>query len=168
MISTTPGWVYVLASTTRPGVVKVGKTTRNAAGRAKELGRSEGYAEFGPFAEVWSRAVSDCARVESAAHRMLAHRRVKVRRTLCRELFQVEADEACRVVEAAANSLRGRSVPVRRRAFRPAWRPRLSRRARRMVGGTLALLALLWLLDGLALPLLGARLLYALGRASLP
>lgn len=142
---TTPGWVYVLASA-RPGVVKIGRSTRNAGARARELAGSEGYAGFGPFREVLARPVADCAHVEAAAHRMLAHRRVRVGRTPARELFQVEADEACRVVEAAAGSLRGRTAPARgrtpRRGPRLRWHPR--RRTWRAVGAGLLLLAALW------------------------
>ncbi len=142
---TTPGWVYVLASA-RPGVVKIGRSTRNAGARARELAGSEGYAAFGPFREILAWPVADCAHVEAAAHRMLAHRRVRIGRTPSRELFQVEAGEACRVVEAAAGSLRGRAAPARRRPVRRGlrlrWRP--GRRTWRTVGAGLVLLAALW------------------------
>lgn len=143
MSPTTPGWVYVLASS-RPGVVKIGHSTRNAGARARELGGSEGYAQFGPFREIMARPVADCTHVEAAAHRMLAHRRVRVGRTPMRELFQVDAGEACRVVEAAAASIRGRpaAAPPRRRKRRG--RLRLSAQAWRAVLGGIILLAALW------------------------
>ena len=148
----TPGWVYVLASV-RPGIVKIGRSTRNAGARARELEGSTGYARFGPFREVLARPVADCAHVEAAAHRMLAHRRVRIGRTPCRELFRVELGEACRVVEAAAGSLRGRPAPPQRRPARRGpplrWRPRS--RAWRMVGAGLVLLASLWSLGMLPL-----------------
>ena len=163
---TTPGWVYVLASTSKPGVVKIGKTTRNAIGRARELGREGGYAGFGPFTEVLSRPVSDCGHVESAVHRMLAHRRVRVGRSTCRELFRVDADEACRVVEAAAGSLRRLpgAAPRRRRgrAQRAFWGVRLRGRT---LAAAVVLLALLWLLDGPQLA--HTWLLLGLGRSAL-
>ncbi|HME26515.1 MAG TPA: GIY-YIG nuclease family protein [Acetobacteraceae bacterium] len=127
----TPGWIYVLASTSHSGIVKVGRTSRHTPGRMLEVDRS-GYAAFGPWTEVWSRAVADCAHVETAAHRMLANRRVKLDRLPCRELFRVDSAEACRVVEAAAGSLivtrrqlppaRGR-VPMRRFRARRWGRP---------------------------------------------
>jgi hypothetical protein len=48
---------------------------------------------------------------------MLANRRVKLNRLVCKELFRVDSTEACRVVEAAAGSLivarRRLPVPVR-------------------------------------------------------
>jgi T5orf172 domain len=100
----TPGWIYVLASQAHPGIVKIGRTSRRTPGRMIEVDRSA-YAAFGPWTEVWSRAVADCAHVEAAAHRMLANRRVKLNRLVCKELFRVDSAEACRVVEAAAGSL---------------------------------------------------------------
>lgn len=144
--ATTPGWVYVLASTSHPGVVKVGRTGRNALGRARELDRSEGYATFGPWQEVWSRAVSDSGHVETAAHRMLAHRRLRIGRSTFRELFRVDAGEACRVVEAAAGSLRRPPSPrrVTRFAVPHVWRSR--RRARFMVV-LVVCLVLAWMLE---------------------
>lgn len=111
---TTPGWVYVLVSS-RPGVIKIGRSTRHAGVRAQELEQCEGYAEYGPFREVMSRPVADCSRVEAAAHRMLEHRRIKVGNAPARELFHVEVSEACRVVHAAASSLYGR--PEQRRSY---------------------------------------------------
>jgi hypothetical protein len=70
----TPGWIYVLASQYHPGIVKIGRTSRHTPGRMIEVDRSA-YAAFGPWTEVWSRAVADCSHVEAAAHRMLANRR---------------------------------------------------------------------------------------------
>jgi hypothetical protein len=112
----TPGWIYVLASQSHSGIVKIGRTSRHTPGRMIEVDRSA-YAAFGPWTEVWSRAVADCSHVEAAAHRMLANRRVKLNRLVCKELFRVDSTEACRVVEAAAGSLivarRRLPVPVR-------------------------------------------------------
>ena len=75
----TPGWIYVLASQSHPGIVKIGRTSRHTPGRMTEVDRSA-YAAFGPWSEIWSRAVADCSHVEAAAHRMLANRRVKLNR----------------------------------------------------------------------------------------
>jgi hypothetical protein len=54
----TPGWIYVLASQSHPGIVKIGRTSRHTPGRMIEVDRSA-YAAFGPWTEVWSRAVAD-------------------------------------------------------------------------------------------------------------
>jgi hypothetical protein len=121
----TPGWIYILASRSHPGIVKIGRTSRHTPGRMQEIERDNAYAAFGPWTEVWSHAVADCTHVETAAHRMLANRRVKLGRLACRELFRVDSTEARRVVEAAAGSLivarRPMPAPPRRlpaRAFR--------------------------------------------------
>jgi hypothetical protein len=94
----TPGWIYVLASQSHPGIVKIGRTSRHTPGRMIEVDRSE-YAAFGPWSEVWSRAVADCVHVETATHRMLANRRVRLNRLVCKVLFRVDSAETCRVVE---------------------------------------------------------------------
>ena len=143
----TPGWIYVLASQSHPGIIKIGRTSRHTPGRMIEVDRSE-YAAFGPWIEVWSRAVADCAHVEAAAHRMLANRRVKLSRLVCKELFRVDGAEACRVVEAAAGSLivarRPLPTPMRRPVVRFRWgRGRLPRRA---VAATVMLPVVVWLI----------------------
>jgi hypothetical protein len=144
----TPGWIYVLASQSHPGVVKIGRTSRHTAGRMIEIDQSE-YAAFGPWTEVWSRAVADCVHVETAAHRMLANRRVRLNRLVCKELFRIDTTEACRVVEAAAGSLTAvRPLlprPARRRtAFR--FRPRRRRFWGQAVAAVMLVLALMALL----------------------
>ena len=125
----TPGWIYVLASQSHPGIVKIGRTSKHTAGRVIEVDRSK-YAAFGPWTEVWSRAVADCVHVETATHRMLANRRVRLNRLVCKELFRVDSAQACRVVEAAAGSLivARRSLPVSLR--QPVARFRRGDRAR--------------------------------------
>jgi hypothetical protein len=143
----TPGWIYVLASQSHPGIVKIGRTSRHTPGRMVEVDRSA-YAAFGPWTEVWSRAVADCAHVEAAAHRMLANRRVKLNRLVCRELFRVDSAEACRVVEAAAGSLivarRPLPLPIRRPAARFT-RPK-GRLPRRAVAAIVMLPVMVWLI----------------------
>lgn len=128
---TIPGCVYVLASGSHPGIVKVGRTSRSAYSRALELDVAPGYAAFAPWREVWSEVVSDTGYVEGAAHRMLAHHRIRFDRIACRELFRVEPAEARRVVSAAAQSLRGRprAVPARRERAGVLWRRAIGRLA---------------------------------------
>ena len=149
-----PGWIYVRASQSHPGIVKIGRTSRHTPGRMIEVDRSA-YAAFGPWTEVWSRAVADCAHVEAAAHRMLANRRVKLNRLVCKELFRVDDAEACRVVEAAAGSLivARRPLPVSRRQpvarFRRGDRARgggRGRLPRRAVAAIVMLPVMVWLI----------------------
>jgi T5orf172 domain len=146
----TPGWIYVLASQSHPGIIKIGCTSRHTPGRMLEVERSD-YAAFGPWTEVWSRAVADCAHVETAAHRMLANRRVKLGRLPCRELFRVDSTEACRVVEAAAGSLivarRPLPLPAHRRPVR--FRQGRGRLWARPLAAIAMLPVLVWLIGAL-------------------
>jgi hypothetical protein len=135
----TPGWIYVLASQSHPGIVKIGRTSRHTPGRMIEVDRSD-YAAFGRWTEVWSRAVADCVHVETATHRMLANRRVRLNRLPCQELFRVDNAEACRVVEAAAGSLIVARRPVARLR---RGRGRLPRRA---VAAIVMLPVMVWLI----------------------
>lgn len=85
-----------------PGLVKIGLTNRNPHARAAELTRATGVPA--PFVIAWCRAVSDCAGVESAVHRMLADKRVSDRR----EFFRCDVTTARQVIEAAAGVSLGR------------------------------------------------------------
>ena len=83
---------------------------------------------------------------------MLAHHRIRLDRVQCRELFRVDPGEACRVVEAAAGSLRGRVVLAqpRQRRCKPARRLRfgkhITRRLTRSVAALAFCLTIVWLL----------------------
>jgi hypothetical protein len=99
---TKPGWVYVLTNSAMPGLVKIGLTTRNPTIRASELTAATGVPA--PFVIAWCRAVSDCAYVESAVHRMLDDRRVSGKR----EFFCCDVKTARQVIEATAGSKLGR------------------------------------------------------------
>jgi hypothetical protein len=150
----TPGWIYVLASQSHPGIVKIGRTSRHTPGRMIEVDQSA-YAAFGPWTEVWSRAVADCAHVEAAAHRMLANRRVKLTRLVCQELFRVDRAEACRVVEAAAGSLIFARRPLPLSAGRrpvARFRRDRGRLPRRAVAAIVILPVMVWLIGALLHP----------------
>ena len=90
-----------------------------------------------PFVIAWSRAVSDCATVEAAVHRLLDDRRVSGRR----EFFRCDVKTACQVIEAAAGSRLGARwrMPARR-AARGQWQGRGKgrRRGRDLTGFGLA------------------------------
>ena len=97
-----PGWVYVLTNPAMPGLVKIGLTTRTPKERAAELSGASGVPL--PYAVAWARAVSDCAYVEKAVHRMLDDRRVSGKR----EAFRCDVATARQVIEAAAGAKLGR------------------------------------------------------------
>lgn len=94
-----PGWVYILTNEAMPGLVKIGLTTRTPKERAAELSSSSGVPL--PYVVAWARAVSDCAYVEKAVHRMMDDKRVNGKR----ESFRVDVAVARQVIEAAAGSM---------------------------------------------------------------
>ena len=64
------GYLYVLANSSMPGLVKIGKTTRLPSERADELSRVTGVAT--PFIVVYEDYFDDCAAAESFVHTKLA------------------------------------------------------------------------------------------------
>jgi hypothetical protein len=144
----TCGWVYVLG-TNRPGVVKIGMTTRTPSTRCIEVEANAAYRDLAPFVVLASIAVSDCRRVETVVHRMLADRR-QYRRGR-REIFRVDLDTAQAVI-AAADRAPERPRTAATQHYQPrrrsAWKAgRATRRAMR-VAVTVAgvAVALLWML----------------------
>ncbi|TCZ61139.1 GIY-YIG nuclease family protein [Roseicella aquatilis] len=129
-----PGTVYLLVSCRHAGVVKIGHTGRLTADRTRELEAAPGYRGFAPFTLVETWAAPDARALETAAHRRLRARRVRLR-VGARELFRVTPEAAVRAVEAAAADL-----------GRPSVRP-LPWRA---LAAAAALLLLLLLAAGLA------------------
>lgn len=109
------GWIYALTSPSLPGVVKIGRTTRDPVTRARELG---GYAgASADYVVVAYAAVADPVACETHAHRMLRHCRRKGT-----ELFDITPGRARAVVFAVARSTNrpARFQPNRRR--RGSWR----------------------------------------------
>jgi hypothetical protein len=93
----TAGWIYALASPSLPGVIKIGRTTRDPVTRARELG---GYAgATADYVVVAHAAVPDAVASETHAHRLLRHCRRKGT-----ELFEVTPGRARAVVFAVARS----------------------------------------------------------------
>ena len=110
-----------------PGLVKIGLTTRTPKERAAELSAASGVPL--PFTVAWARAVSDCAYVEKAVHRMLDDKRVNDKR----ESFRTNVKTARQVIEAAAGSMLGR--PWRSPPPRKTGRGRGGRRRRKDLTG---------------------------------
>ena len=122
---------YILTNPALPGMVKIGLTTRNPRDRAAELASSSGVPL--PFAVAWARAVTDCATVERAVHRMLDDKRVSGKR----EFFRVDVGTARQVIEAAAGSALGRRFRPRPAVFKGAGKRR-RKRGRDLTGFGLA------------------------------
>jgi len=78
------GHIYALINTSLPGLIKVGKTTRDPDERAKELSSATGVPT--PFAVAFSVTVSDCDAAEKYVHELLSIRGVRLSSN--REFFQ--------------------------------------------------------------------------------
>ncbi len=70
------GYVYALANSAMPGMVKVGFTTREPEERAKELSASTGLPV--PFMVVYQRLVGNCERGETYVHTALERKGFRV------------------------------------------------------------------------------------------
>lgn len=93
------GYVYLLINPTMDGLVKIGKTTRDPTGRAKELSSATGVPAS--FVLVYHIYVRDCSAAESYIHEVLETRNCRVSRN--REFFQIATHEAIRILSQAEN-----------------------------------------------------------------
>ena len=94
-----PGFVYVLVNTSMPGLVKVGKTTRDPQRRAAELSAATGVPT--PFLVAFHAAVSDCDIAEMQTHALLGSR--GIRESTNREFFRGDVSDVIRtVIEVSA------------------------------------------------------------------
>ena len=87
------GFVYVLTNEAMPGLVKIGRTSREVHERAREVSQSSGVPV--PFTVQGFVASPDCVELERRVHTELNNCRVSVDR----EFFKVEPCEAVRRVE---------------------------------------------------------------------
>jgi len=102
-----PGYLYILVNPSMDGLVKIGKTTRDPAGRARELSSVTGIPT--PFIVAYESYVSNCDEAERFVHAVLEQRFCRVADN--REFFQVPVPEAVRAVIHAENIF-GIEVPL--------------------------------------------------------
>lgn len=93
------GLVYVLFNPHMPGLVKIGKTSRDANLRAAELSQHTGVPA--DFIVVFQQEVTDCDMVERLVHERLSERRLPNR-----EFFKVSVEEALHVVIEVSQAFR--------------------------------------------------------------
>ncbi len=86
------GYIYILINPSMPGLVKIGKTSRESEKRADELSRSSGIPT--PFIVAYEEEVTDCDLVEKIIHEKLE----KYRLSTNREFFSLELKHAVKVV----------------------------------------------------------------------
>ncbi len=85
--------VYILESSSMPGMVKIGYTKGDPIDRANTLSKSTGVPT--PFNVVYSYSCFNGERIEKAVHKHFRAKRVNSQR----EFFYVELDEAIKAIE---------------------------------------------------------------------
>lgn len=82
-----PGYVYILTNEAMPGLVKIGRTSRDVDIRASELWQTGVPQEFEVFCSF---KTPDCVQLEASVHAALREYRV----SRSREFFSVSAERA--------------------------------------------------------------------------
>jgi T5orf172 domain. len=96
-----PGFVYILINPTMPGLVKIGKTTRDPEGRASELSGATGVAS--PFVLVYSEPFQDCSRAEAHVQALIEADGFRV--SPSREFFSIGIPDAIKAIQSAKTHL---------------------------------------------------------------
>jgi hypothetical protein len=87
------GYVYVLVSSEKPGIVKIGMTNRTAEERANELTASTGVSM--PYIVAYSVETSNPLQLERKIHAHFSEKRINPNR----EFFRVSVQEAIQAIE---------------------------------------------------------------------
>lgn len=95
------GFLYVLANSAMPGLVKVGKTTRSPTDRAGELSGVTGIPT--PFIVVYEQCFQDCSAAESFVHTHLANNGYRISDR--REFFNAPANVVIRAIGLAPGAI---------------------------------------------------------------
>ncbi|MFM0123242.1 GIY-YIG nuclease family protein [Paraburkholderia sp. RL18-101-BIB-B] len=95
------GYVYVLANSAMPGLVKVGRTARSTAERAAELSRATGVPT--PFIVVFEQLFEDCVAAEDFVHTYLQSK--GFRPSADREFFNAPVADVVRAVMSAIGAV---------------------------------------------------------------
>jgi len=95
------GYLYVLANSAMPGLVKVGKTTRSSSERAEELSGATGLPT--PFIVVYEQLFEDCGSAESFVHTYLAQQGYRVADN--REFFSAPVNIVVRAITLASGAI---------------------------------------------------------------
>jgi len=95
------GYIYVLINPSMDGLVKIGKTTREPTGRAKELSGATGVPT--PFVLAYDALFTDCSAAEEFVHALLEQKGYRVSSN--REFFNASISEAIKAVIEAERVL---------------------------------------------------------------
>lgn len=116
------GYLYVLANSAMPGVVKVGKTTRSPEERALELSGVTGLPT--PFIVVYQQLFQDCSAAESFVHAYLEKSGYRVADN--REFFNAPAAVVVKAIALAPGGLENDSIELTFRELESkgaSWQP---------------------------------------------
>lgn len=97
------GYLYVLANSAMPGLVKVGKTTRTPSERANELSGVTGLPT--PFIVVYEQLFVDCSVAEEFVHAYLGQQGFRVSEN--REFFNAPVNDVVRAIMITPGALTG-------------------------------------------------------------
>lgn len=101
------GFLYILANSSMPGLVKVGKTARSPGERASELSAATGLPT--PFIVVYEQLFHDCGAAESFVHAYLAQKGYRVSDN--REFFNAPANVVVRAICLAPEPIDDAMLP---------------------------------------------------------
>ena len=88
------GYVYILANSSMPGLVKVGKTKRSPSDRANELSSTTGLPT--PFIVVYEQLFIDCDNAEKYIHTVLSNKGHRTAKN--REFFNAKTSEIIKII----------------------------------------------------------------------
>jgi hypothetical protein len=97
------GYLYVLANSAMPGLVKIGKTTRSPSERATELSGATGLPT--PFIVVYEQLFRDCNAAEAFVHTYLERKGFRVADN--REFFNAPVNDVVRAIVLAPDAIEG-------------------------------------------------------------
>nr|WP_321293838.1 GIY-YIG nuclease family protein [uncultured Trichococcus sp.] len=95
------GFVYLLINASMPGMVKIGRTTRDPENRIEELSKATGVPT--PFILVYKEFFSDCINAESVIHEMLEDKGYRLSPN--REFFTVPIPDAISIIQNTSSKL---------------------------------------------------------------
>ncbi|MBT9098721.1 GIY-YIG nuclease family protein [Methylovulum psychrotolerans] len=99
------GYLYVLANSAMPNLVKVGKTTRSPSERAEELSKATGLPT--PFIVVYEQLFEDCGMAESFIHVYLEEKGYRIAKN--REFFNAPVNIVVKAIALAPNAINNES-----------------------------------------------------------
>lgn len=107
------GFLYVLANSAMPRMVKIGKTTRSPEERAKELSAATGLPT--PFIVIYEQLFLDCTEAENFVHTFLTGRGFRISSN--REFFSAPTSEVVRAISLAPGAINQDEADIQRNEF---------------------------------------------------